>query len=80
MRFPNCALAVSEPRYPCFKFNAAMGFAHAAKLMVQSAWCGWYLAVREGGTIAAGEAFEVVAGPREVGIAELFRARTGKAA
>ena len=80
MRFPNCALAVSEPRYPCFKFNAAMGFPHAAKLMVQSAWCGWYLAVREGGTIAAGEAFEVVAGPREVGIAELFRARTGKAA
>ena len=80
LRFPDCALAVSEPRYPCFKFNAAMGFKHAAKLMVQSAWCGWYLAVREGGTIAAGEAFEVVAGPREVGIVELFRARTGKAA
>ena len=80
LRFADCELAVSEPRFPCFKFNAAMGFAHAAKLMVQSAWCGWYLAVREGGTIAAGEAFEVVAGPREVGIAELFRARTGKAA
>ena len=27
LRFPNCALAVSEPRFPCFKFNAAMGFA-----------------------------------------------------
>jgi MOSC domain-containing protein YiiM len=80
LRFPNCALAVSQPRYPCFKFNAAMGFAHAAKLMVQSAWCGWYLAVREAGTIAAGEEFEVVAGPREVGIVELFRTRTGKAA
>ena len=56
--FPDCALAVSEPRFPCFKFNAAMGFAHAAKLMVQSAWCGWYLAVREPGTIAAGESFD----------------------
>lgn len=80
LRFPNCRLAVSQPRYPCFKFNAAMGFPHAAKLMVQSAWCGWYLAVRETGTIAAGEEFEIVPGARQVGIAELFRRRTGKAA
>jgi MOSC domain-containing protein YiiM len=76
LRFPGCALAVSEPRLPCFKLNAALGFKHAAKLMVQSTWCGWYLAVREPGTIAAGEAFEIVPGPREIGIAELFRART----
>ena len=79
LRFPDCALAVSGPRFPCFKFNAAMGFAHAAKLMVQSAWCGWYLSVREPGTIAAGESFAIVPGPREVGIVELFRARTGRA-
>jgi MOSC domain-containing protein YiiM len=46
--------------------------------MVQSAWCGWYFAVREPGTIAAGDAFDVVAGPREVSIWELFRARTSK--
>ena len=58
LRFPQCTLAVSEPRYPCFKFNAAMGFKHAAKLMAESAWCGFYLAVREPGTIAAGERFE----------------------
>jgi MOSC domain-containing protein YiiM len=80
LRFPHCALAVSQPRYPCFKLNAAIGFAHASKLMVQSAWCGWYLAVRDAGTIAAGEEFEVVAGPREVGIVELFRTRMSKAA
>ena len=79
LRFPNCALAVSGPRFPCFKFNAAMGFAHAAKLMVQSAWCGWYFSVREPGTIAAGASFAIVPGPREVGIIELFRARTGRA-
>ena len=78
LRFPGCALAVSEPRLPCFKFNAAMGFKHAGKLMAQSAWCGWYLAVREPGTIAAGEAFAVEPGPRQVSIWELFRARTGR--
>ena len=80
LRFPDCVLAVSQPRLPCFKLNAAMGFAHAAKLMVESAWCGWYLAVREPGTIAAGDEFDVVAGPREVSLWELFRARTGKGA
>jgi MOSC domain-containing protein YiiM len=78
LRFPNCALAVSGPRFPCFKFNAAMGFAHAAKLMVQSGWCGWYFSVRETGTIATGESFTIEPGPREVGIVELFRARTGR--
>jgi MOSC domain-containing protein YiiM len=79
LRFPDCELAVSEPRFPCFKFNAAMGFKHAAKLMVESAWCGSYLAVRTPGTIEAGQAFNIVPGPREVGIAELFRARMSRA-
>ena len=73
--FPDCELAVSEPRLPCFKFVAVMGFAQAAKLMVQSGWCGFYLAVVRPGRIAAGETFTLVPGPREVGIAELFRAR-----
>ncbi len=79
LRFPGCVLAVSEPRTPCFKFNAAMGFKDAARLMAQSAWCGAYLAVREPGTLAAGESFSVEPGPREVGIAELFRARMSRA-
>jgi MOSC domain-containing protein YiiM len=74
LRFPHCALAVSEPRQPCFKFNAAMGFAQAATLMLQSGWCGFYLAVREPGSIEAGEPFVVEPGPREVRIDELFRA------
>ena len=75
LRFPNCTLAVSGPRFPCFKLNAVMGFAHASRLMVQSAWCGFYLAVRVPGSLRAGDAFEVLPGPREVGIVELFRAR-----
>lgn len=75
LRFADCELAVSEPRFPCFKFNAAMGFEQAASLMNANAWCGFYLAVRVAGTLRAGEVFELVPGPREVGITELFRAR-----
>jgi len=75
LRFPGCELAVSEPRLPCFKFDAAMGFDQASRLMAANGWCGFYLAVRLPGTIAAGESFQLVPGPREVGIAELFRSR-----
>ena len=75
LRFPGCALAVSEPRLPCFKLNAAMGFAQAGSLMGQSGWCGFYLAVREPGRLEAGQAFRVEPGPRDVRIDELFRAR-----
>ncbi|HJV95417.1 MAG TPA: MOSC domain-containing protein [Albitalea sp.] len=75
LRFAHCELAVAGPRYPCFKFNAAMGFPQAAKLMAANAWCGFYLSVRSPGTLRAGEAFELVPGPREVGIVELFRSR-----
>ena len=75
LRFADCELAISEPRYPCFKFNAAMGFKHAAKLMNQSGWCGFYLAVRMPGRLSAGESFDVIPGPRDIGIAELFKSR-----
>ncbi|KQY90260.1 MULTISPECIES: MOSC domain-containing protein [Roseateles] len=78
LRFPDCELVVSEPRYPCFKFNAHMGFNQAAKLMAQSGYCGFYLAVKREGSIAAGQDFELVPGPREVGVVELFRAKMGK--
>lgn len=75
LRFPDCELAVSEPRFPCFKFNAVMGFKQASKLMAANAWCGFYLAVRTPGRLSAGEHFELIPGPREVGITELFRSR-----
>lgn len=75
LRFADCELAVSEPRFPCFKFNAAMGFGQAARLMTANGWCGFYLAVRQSGSLQPGEAFDVIPGPREVGISELFRAR-----
>jgi MOSC domain-containing protein YiiM len=75
LQLPNCVLAVSEPRYPCFKFTAAMGFKQAAKMMVQSGYCGSYLAVMEPGTVQAGDAIRLVPGPREVSILEIFRSR-----
>ncbi len=73
LRFADCELAVSEPRQPCFKFNATMGFKQASKMMAQSGYCGFYLAVRREGSLTAGEPFELIAGPREVGIGELFK-------
>ena len=78
LRFPDCSLAISEPRRPCFKFQAVMGFKHAVKMMAQSGYCGFYLTVRQPGTIAAGESYELVPGPREVNIAELFRAKMNR--
>ncbi len=76
LQLPGCVLAVSEPRFPCFKFDATMGFKQAAKMMAQSGYCGSYLAVIEPGRVAAGDAVEIVPGPREVNLRELFRART----
>jgi MOSC domain-containing protein YiiM len=75
LRLPGCVLAVSEPRYPCFKFNAAMGFKQAAKMMVQSGFCGSYLLVLEPGSVQTGDTIELIPGPREVNLRDLFRAR-----
>ena len=73
--FPDCELAISEPRRPCDKFQSHMGFAHAVKMMVQSGYCGFYLAVRRAGSIAAGQHFALRPGPQEVSVRELFLAR-----
>lgn len=76
--FPHCVLAVSEPRFPCLKFNAVMGFAQAGKLMAQSGFCGSYFAVLQPGTVRAGDVGALEPGPREVSIRELFRAKLGR--
>lgn len=75
LRLPHCTLAISQPRQPCHKFNTAMGFAQASKLMWQSGFCGCYLTVVEPGTLEAGEVATLLPGPREVNLRELFRAR-----
>ena len=73
---PHCVLVVSEPRRPCFKFAAAMGFPQAGRLMTQSGYCGAYLAVLQAGALQAGDAIELQPGPREVNLRELFRSRS----
>ena len=78
LRFAQCELQVRLPREPCHKFNAAMGFVHASKLMAQQGCCGFYLAVDQVGSLRAGETFEVVPGPRQVGMAEMARVKLFK--
>jgi MOSC domain-containing protein YiiM len=75
---PDATFVVSEPRTPCFKFEAAMGFAQAGRLMVDSGYCGTYLAVLHPGSVAAGDVLRLQPGPREVNLRELFRARMGR--
>lgn len=71
--FADCELLVTEPRQPCFKFAAVMGFPQAVKLMAQSGYCGTYLAVQRAGMLRAGEPFTVEPGPRLVSVPQLFR-------
>lgn len=78
LRFANCALRVVQPREPCFKFNAAMGYSSAVRDMALSGRCGFYLAVDVPGTLEAGEAFSIAPGPRQMSIPELFKARLFK--
>lgn len=70
LHFADCVLRVTQPREPCGKFNAVMGYAQAARDMVQSGCCGFYLAVESAGTLRPGETFELVAGSRQVSIAQ----------
>jgi MOSC domain-containing protein YiiM len=70
---------VTEPRSPCYKFAARMGFSHAVKLMVQSGASGFYLRVLQEGTITAGDAVALTAGPRAVSIVQINdRRRKGR--
>lgn len=75
---PDCELVVSEPRQPCYKFVAVMGFARAAKAMAESGFCGFYLRVARSGTLEAGQAFTLQPGPREVRIDEAFRLKMAR--
>jgi MOSC domain-containing protein YiiM len=74
LRFPDCVLRVTQPRGPCYKLNAAMDDPTAVRTMARSGLSGFYLAVDVPGSVMAGQAFEVVAGPRETPVMELFNA------
>lgn len=78
LKFEHCTLRVTQPREPCYKFNAAMGFKAASRAMAQNGCCGFYLAVDQPGSISAGASFELIAGPRRLRISESFRAKLAK--
>lgn len=69
-------LEVTEPRQPCFKFNAKMGFAHAAKMMVQAGCSGFYLRVAQTGRMQAGDGVTLLPGPRTTSIAQINARRS----
>jgi MOSC domain-containing protein YiiM len=75
LHLPDAVFVVSEPRMPCFKFNAAMGFTHASKRMVQSGFCGAYVSVRTAGRVQAGDPMRLVPGPREMRLLDVFHGR-----
>ena len=78
LQFAHCMLRVAAPREPCFKFNAVMGFAQAAKLMVQTQRCGFYLSVDQPGTLTVGESFLVLPGRRALSIAQAIDGKRAK--
>jgi MOSC domain-containing protein YiiM len=78
LQFSHLTLRVTQPREPCFKFNASMGFNQASKLMAQTGYCGFYLAVDHPGHLSAGDSFELLPGPRRLGIPEMFHAKLVK--
>lgn len=67
----DAVLQVTEPRQPCFKFNAKMGLPQAAKLMVQGGLTGFYLRVLQEGALRAGAEIVLVAGARQVSVAQM---------
>jgi MOSC domain-containing protein YiiM len=78
LRLPGCELVVAAPRLPDARFDETLGFPHAAKMVRQSRWCGVWLGVRRPGRIAAGDPFDIVPGPRELELVELFRSRLAR--
>ncbi|WP_299510799.1 MOSC domain-containing protein [uncultured Limnohabitans sp.] len=76
--FGNVVLRVTQPREPCGKFNAVMGYAQAAKDMVQSGRCGFYLAVEQPGSLQVGATCRVLAGARSTSVSEALQHKAWK--
>ena len=64
-------LEVTEPRAPCYKFAAALGYKHAVKHMLQSGFTGVYLRVKKTGVITTGDHIKLIPGVREVSIEKI---------
>jgi MOSC domain-containing protein YiiM len=78
LQFGDVVLRVTQPREPCGKFNAVMGYPQAAKDMVLSGRCGFYLAVDRPGVLQAGATFEVIPGPRAISVLQALQHKAWK--
>ena len=76
--FGDVVFRITQPREPCGKFNAVMGYALAAKDMVQSGRCGFYLAVEQTGFLQAGATCRVLAGSRSTRVTEALQHKAWK--
>lgn len=63
-RVGSAVLAVSQPRQPCWKLARRWRLKDLPARVVESGRCGWYVRVLAEGTIAAGDAVELVERPR----------------
>ncbi len=71
LRINEVLFEVTEPRQPCFKFGARIGYPHAVKQMLQSGRSGVYLKVLQSGALQAGDQIELIPGCREMSIASI---------
>ena len=78
LHFGAVVLRVTEPRQPCFKFAAVMGYADAALDMLPGARCGFYLSVLQPGLLRAGDTGTLVPGRRGLAIPDAFAARRAR--
>ena len=78
LHFPDCVLRVTAAREPCGKLNAVIGYAQAARDMVQSGRSGFYMAVQVPGSVKAGQRFVLVAGRRNVSVLQSLGAKRAK--
>jgi len=74
LQIGNLQFIVTKLREPCFKFNAKMRYKGAAKAMLQSGYCGWYMRVITPGTLNAGSKISHLPGKQETSIADQVRA------
>ena len=73
-RVGSCRLQVSQPRSPCWKINHKFGDDGLAQFITQEGITGWYFRVLETGTVAVGDACELLErNPAPVSLARLGR-------
>ena len=74
LKVGSAELVVTQPRLPCFKLALRMGRSDMVKRFLQSRRTGFYLAVAVAGSVAAGDAIEVLdRHPAAISIPELLR-------